>query len=113
MITFDRCLYDITMMSNDESEFHIVSYALVGILFLEGKLYLNCMNIEQIPESNNKFFRKDNSSRIFKFLIDKENTTLAVELRNGGVKEVKRKVKNKKKFVTKPLKRCDRKDLTI
>ena len=61
----------------------------IEILNSDGKLYLNNLDTELVPESSNKFFRKDNNDRTFKFLTDKKNNITAVELRKGGVKEIK------------------------
>ena len=131
MTTFDRYPDDnifIAVLSNNESESHMISYGLAGILFdkdvetpynhvpviienatlekfvgkydkieillSEGKLYLNNLDTELVPESKNKFFRKDNNDRTFKFLTDKKNKITAVELRKGGVKEIKSKIKS-------------------
>lgn len=130
MTTFDRYPDDnvfIAVLSNNQSESHMISYGLAGILFekdvelpynhvpvsientslekfvgmydnleillSEGKLYLNNLDTELVPEGNNKFYRKDNNDRTFKFITDKRNKIIAVELRKGGVKEIKTKSK--------------------
>ena len=123
--TFDRYPDDnifIAVLSNNESESHMVSRGLAGILFNKnvempyihlpttveketlkkfvgkydkieillsnGKLYLNSLDTELVPESENKFFRKDNNDRTFKFLSDKKQQVIAIELRKGGIKEI-------------------------
>jgi CubicO group peptidase (beta-lactamase class C family) len=130
MTTFDRYPDDnifIAVLSNNESESHMISYGLAGILFKKdvelpykhipintenlvsgkfagmydkieilfskGKLFVGNLETELIPEGNNKFFRKDNNERTFKFLTDRENKVTAVEIRKGGVKEIKTKTK--------------------
>lgn len=128
MTTFDRYPDDnifIAVLSNNESESHMISYGLAGILFRKdvelpykhiplnkenlvsgkfagkydkieilfskGKLFVGNLETELIQEGNNKFFRKDNNDRTFKFLTDRENKVTAVEIRKGGVKEIKTK----------------------
>lgn len=128
MTTFDRYPDDnifIAVLSNNESESHMISYGLAGILFKKdvelpykhipinkenlvsgkfagmydkieilfskGRLFVGNLETELIPEGNNKFFRKDNNDRTFKFLTDSENKVTAVEIRKGGVKEIKTK----------------------
>lgn len=130
MTTFDRYPDDnifIAVLSNNESESHMISYGLAGILFKKdveipykhipikkenpafikfagkydkieihfskGKLFLGNLETELVPEGDNKFFRKDNSDRTFKFLTDKDNKVIAVEIRKGGVKEIMTKTK--------------------
>lgn len=115
MTTFDRYPDDnifIAVLSNNESESHMISYGLAGILFRKdvelpykhipinkenlvsgkfaemydkieilfskGKLFVDNLETELIPEGNNKFFRKDNNDRTFKFLTDSENKVTAV-----------------------------------
>lgn len=63
-------------------------YGTIEILFSYGKLYLNNLDTELVPESNFKFFRKDNNDKTFKFLTNKKNKITAVEFRKGGVKEI-------------------------
>lgn len=128
MTTFDRYPDDnifIAVLSNNESESHMISYGLAGILFRKdvelpykhipinkenlvsgkfagmydkieilfskGRLFVGNLETELIPEGNNKFFRKDNNDRTFKFLTDRDNKVTAVEIRKGGVKEIKTK----------------------
>jgi hypothetical protein len=67
-------------------------YGKIEILLSDGKLYLNNLETELVPESGNKFFRKDNNDRTFKFLTDKKNKITAIEFRKGGVKEIITKI---------------------
>ena len=134
MTTFDRYPDDntfIVVLSNNESESHMISYGLAGILFnksveipyqhipfkinprllkdyvgtfdgfkilLENdKLYLNNLETELIPESETKFFRKDNPDRTFKFLASKNRKYDSVEITKGGVVELKKRRKDSPK----------------
>lgn len=128
MTTFDRYPDDnvfIAVLSNNQSESHMISYGLAGILFNKDValpynhvpikieqpelekcagqyenmtillqndvLYVNNLETELVPEGNFTFFRKDNNDRTFRFLTGKKNKITAVELRKGGVKEIKTK----------------------
>ncbi|MES2513568.1 MAG: serine hydrolase domain-containing protein [Bacteroidota bacterium] len=128
MTTFDRYPKDnafIAVLSNNESESHMISYGLSGILFgipveipykhvevkantnmfesyagkfesiefiyTNNKLYLNDLNTELLPESETRFFKKDNNDRTFEFVKDKKGAVSAVILTKGGVQEVKKK----------------------
>jgi CubicO group peptidase (beta-lactamase class C family) len=81
-------------IKNATLEKFVGKYDKIEILLSEGKLYLNNLDTELVPESNDKFFRKDNNDKTFKFLTDKKNKITAVELRKGGVKEIKTKIKS-------------------
>ena len=137
MTTFDSYPEDnifIAVLSNNESESHMISYGLAGILFNKDveipykhieitnkniflkkyagtygdlkiifsneKLYLNNLDTELLQESEIKFFRRDHNDRTIKFVINKKNIIIGLELRKGGVKEFKSKtnLKLKTKF---------------
>ena len=128
MTTFDSYPDDnifIAVLSNNESESHMISYGLAGILFnkdveipykhieitvkstllknfagtygdikiifSDEKLYLNNLDTELLQESEMKFFRKDNNDRTINFLVNKKGKVIGLELRKGGVKEIKNK----------------------
>ncbi len=130
MTTFDRYPDEnmfVAVLSNNESESHMVSYGLAGILFSKdveipykhislnipnknlskysgnyegnvilnsnGKLYLNNLDTELVPESEFKFFKKENPDRSFEFIVGKKGKVEALLLRKGGVGELKKKVK--------------------
>lgn len=112
----------VTVLSNNESFSHIISYGLsaialgkevelpykhhqieidtslydqyagkydqITIVKIDGKLYFNNVEMELIPESKTKFFRKDNNDRTIEFIPDNKGFYTTVILTKGGVKEV-------------------------
>ena len=126
MTTYDSYPKDnifIAVLSNNESESHMISYGLAGILFdipvelpyihkeikinssilkkyagkyrdveilnANDKLYLNNLETQLLPESETKFFNKQNNNRTFEFVMDKKGKITSVILIKGGVKEIK------------------------
>ena len=126
MTTYDSYPKDnifIAVLSNNESESHMISYGLAGILFdipvelpyihkeikinssilkkyagkyrdveilnANDKLYLNNLETQLLPESETKFFNKQNNNRTFEFVMDKKGKITSVILVKGGVKEIK------------------------
>jgi len=68
------------------------TYGDIKIIFSNEKLYLNNLETVLLQEGELKFFRKDNNDRMFKFLRNKKGNIIGVELRKGGVKEIKKKI---------------------
>ena len=81
-------------IENKKLEKFVGKYEKIEILLSEGKIYLNNLETELLPESKNKFFSKDNNDRTFKFLANKKNKITAIELRKGGVKEIITKIES-------------------
>ena len=138
MTTYDSYPKDnlfIAVLSNNESESHIISYGLAGIIFgkevqlpyqhieispskfdlnkftgkyenilgkngnmdiisKDGKLYLNTIENELVPESSTKFFSKNNNDRTVEFIFNKKGMVDKLHYTKGGVKEIKNKIAN-------------------
>ncbi|AZB10835.1 class A beta-lactamase-related serine hydrolase [Chryseobacterium sp. G0162] len=68
-------------------------YDKITVLKIDDKLYFNDVEMELIPESKTKFFRKDNNDRTVEFIPDSAGIYNAIILTKGGVKEVIRRSK--------------------
>lgn len=68
------------------------------IMFEKGKLYLNSIQIELVPESPTKFFQRENPDRTFEFVSDKKGRFNKLIVSKGGVKETKSRTVKKIAF---------------
>lgn len=60
----------------------------IEILKGDGKLYFNSPDIQLIPESDTKFYRKDNSDRTIEFIQDISGAFKSIIITKGGVREI-------------------------
>ncbi|GAA4041475.1 hypothetical protein GCM10022409_29330 [Hymenobacter glaciei] len=63
------------------------TYGEVSILFAKGQLYLKDLENPLVPETDRKFFSRNNPNRTVEFLLTKSGHVRALELTKGGVKE--------------------------
>jgi CubicO group peptidase (beta-lactamase class C family) len=66
----------------------------INIISKDGKLYLNSIENELIPENNTKFFSKNNNDRTVEFIYNKKGKTKKLVYTKGGVQEIKNKIEN-------------------
>ena len=66
----------------------------MDIINENGKLYLNTIENELIPESSTKFFSKNNNDRTVEFIFNKKGIIDKLYYTKGGVQEIKNKIVN-------------------
>lgn len=70
----------------------------IEIIVINEILYYNNVSIELLPESNTKFFRKDNNDKTIEFIADKTGAYNSIIITKGGVKEKIQRSVTKKTF---------------
>jgi hypothetical protein len=66
---------------------YIRKYGNLQFIENDGKLYLKAPKTELVPESDTKFFRKDNHDRTFEFPPAKKSEKHFMIMTKGGVKD--------------------------
>ncbi|WP_273006700.1 serine hydrolase domain-containing protein [Chryseobacterium sp.] len=68
------------------------NYEDIKIIEKNGKLYYKDLDIELIPESDNKFFRSDDDNRTVEFIKDNHGKYSSIKLTKAGVVEIRKKL---------------------